>query len=201
VGQLANAYARLFEASGGGTLGLFTAIRRLRTVHARIADRLAREGLALYAQHVDPIDTGTLVDIFRDDPRASLLGTDALRDGVDVPGDSLRTVILEGVPWPRPTVLHAARRASGGGAAYDDSIVRARLAQAFGRLIRRADDRGSFVMLSAAMPSRLLTAFPAGTPIQRVTLDEAVARVAASVAERGMTSLPTVTSLRHNSII
>jgi ATP-dependent DNA helicase DinG len=183
VGQLANAYARLIEASGGGTLGLFTAIRRLRTVHARIADRLAREGLALYAQHVDPIDTGTLVDIFRDDPRASLLGTDALRDGVDVPGDSLRTVILEGVPWPRPTVLHAARRAAGGGSAYDDSIVRARLAQAFGRLIRRADDRGSFVMLSAAMPSRLLTAFPEGTPIQRVTLDEAVARVAASVAE------------------
>ena len=56
-----------------------------------------------------------LVDIFRDDPRASLLGTDALRDGVDVPGHSLRLVVMEGVPWPRPTVLHAARRASGGG--------------------------------------------------------------------------------------
>jgi len=27
------------------------------------------------------------------------------------------------------------------------------------------------------MPSRLLTAFPAGTPISRVTLDEAAARV------------------------
>ena len=36
---LAGAYARLIEASGGGTLGLFTAIRRLRAVHARIADR------------------------------------------------------------------------------------------------------------------------------------------------------------------
>ena len=47
-------------------------------VHARIADRLARDGLPLLAQHVDPIDTGTLVDIFRDDPRAVLLGTDAL---------------------------------------------------------------------------------------------------------------------------
>ncbi len=84
---LAGAYARIIEACGGGVLGLFTAIRRLRAVHGRIADRLARAGLPLYAQHVDPIDTGTLVDIFRDDPRASLLGTDALRDGVDVPGD------------------------------------------------------------------------------------------------------------------
>jgi len=194
VAALANAYARLIVASDGGTLGLFTAIRRLRGVHARIADRLARDGLPLYAQHVDPIDTGTLVDIFRDDPRASLIGTDALRDGVDVPGNSLRTVILEGVPWPRPTVLHAARRASGGGSVYDDGIVRARLAQAFGRLIRRADDRGSFVILSAAIPSRLLDAFPPGTPILRVTLDQAVERLS---AERAVAPLPSVTPMVH----
>ena len=168
LGALANAYARLIEAAGGGTLGLFTAIRRLRAVHGRIADRLARAGLPLHAQHVDPIDTGTLVDIFRDDPHASLLGTDALRDGVDVPGDSLRLVVMEGVPWPKPTVLHAARKLAGvggvGGAAFDDRVVRARLAQAFGRLIRTATDRGAFVLLSAAMPSRLLSAVPAGCP-------------------------------------
>lgn len=187
MGALAAAYARLIVAAQGGTLGLFTAIRRLRAVHTRIADRLAREGLPLYAQHVDPIDTGTLVDIFRDDPRASLIGTDALRDGVDVPGHSLRLVVMEGVPWPKPSVLHAARRLAGGGSAYDDRIVRARLAQAFGRLIRRADDSGAFVLLSAATPSRLLDAFPTGTPIARLTLDEAVARVRrlSSVASLG----------------
>lgn len=184
IGALANAYAQLIVAIRGGTLGLFTAIRRLRGVHGRIADRLAREGLPLHAQHVDPIDTGTLVDIFRDDPGASLLGTDALRDGVDVPGESLRLVVMEGVPWAKPSVLHAARRLAGGGSAYDDRLVRARLAQAFGRLIRRADDSGVFVMLSAAMPSRLLSAFPPGVPIARVTLEEAVARVASRLSSR-----------------
>jgi ATP-dependent DNA helicase DinG len=177
VPQLAGAYARLIEAAQGGTLGLFTAIQRLKAVHARIADRLARAGLPLYAQHVDPIDTGTLVDIFRDDPRASLLGTDALRDGVDVPGESLRLVVMEGVPWPRPTVLHAARRAAGGGTAYDDRVVRARIAQAFGRLIRRQGDRGLFVLLSAATPTRVLTAFPPGVPVRRMPLDDAIDRV------------------------
>ncbi|MCU0728708.1 MAG: ATP-dependent DNA helicase [Sphingopyxis sp.] len=189
TGALAQAYARLIAASGGGTLGLFTAIRRLRAVHARIADHLARSGLPVYAQHVDPIDTGTLVDIFRDDPRASLLGTDALRDGVDVPGQSLRLVVLEGVPWVKPTVLHTARRMAyaaqmgdvgGRGNAYDDDLVRTRLAQAFGRLIRRAGDCGHFVLLSSAVPTRLLTAFPAATPIKRVTLAEAVSLVAAA---------------------
>ena len=174
---LAGAYARLIEAAEGGTLGLFTAIQRLRNVHARIADRLARAGLPLLAQHVDPIDTGTLVDMFRDDPHASLLGTDALRDGVDIPGESLRLVVMERVPWPRPTVLHAARRLVGGGSAYDDRVVRARLAQGFGRLIRRQGDRGLFVVLSSAFPSRLLGAFPPGVMVSRVPLDVAVARV------------------------
>ncbi|HQE00318.1 MAG TPA: helicase C-terminal domain-containing protein, partial [Novosphingobium sp.] len=184
VAALAGAYGRLIEASGGGVLGLFTAIRRLRAVHGRIADRLARSGLPLYAQHVDPIDTGTLVDIFRDDPRASLLGTDALRDGVDVPGDSLRLVVMEQVPWPKPSILHRARRLAGGGSAFDDRIIRARLAQAFGRLIRSGQDRGKFVVLSAAFPSRLLSAFPPGTPVTRLTLEEALQRVGSGVLEK-----------------
>ena len=196
IPALANAYGRLIEASGGGALGLFTAIRRLRAVYGRIADRLARGGLPLFAQHVDPIDTGTLVDIFRDDPRASLLGTDALRDGVDVPGHSLRLVVMEQVPWPKPSILHRARRLAhaekfgGGGQAHDDRIIRARLAQAFGRLIRTGTDKGHFVVLSSAFPSRLLSAFPAGTPVRRVTLDAALQSVAGSVSEGVNTPLP-----------
>jgi ATP-dependent DNA helicase DinG len=105
-----------------------------------------------------------------------------------VPGESLRLVVLETVPWPRPTVLHTARKLANGGNAYVDRLVRARLAQAFGRLIRREDDIGMFVLLTAATPSRLLTAFPEGTPVARVPLDEAVARVAhrlSSVTEIG----------------
>jgi len=190
IPALAAAYGRLIEAAGGGALGLFTAIRRLRAVYGRIADRLARGGLALFAQHVDPIDTGTLVDIFRDDPRASLLGTDALRDGVDVPGHSLRLVVMEQVPWPKPSILHRARRLAykSGGQAYDDRIIRARLAQAFGRLIRSSGDKGHFVVLSSAFPSRLLSAFPPGTPVRRVTLDAALQSVAGGVS--GAVALP-----------
>ncbi|MBS0255946.1 MAG: ATP-dependent DNA helicase [Proteobacteria bacterium] len=184
LAALASAYAGLIGASRGGALGLFTAIRRLRAVHGRIVDRLARDGLPLYAQHVDPIDTGTLVDIFRDDPHASLLGTDALRDGVDVPGHSLRLVVMEQVPWPKPSILHRARRLAdpAGGQAHDDRIIRARLAQAFGRLIRSRDDRGHFVVLSPAFPSRLLAAFPEGARVRRVTLDEALQAVRAGAS-------------------
>src|SRR6185437_6190710 len=78
--QVAAAMRELFQAAGGGALGLFTAIRRLRAVHERIAAPLADRGLALYAQHIDPLEAGALVDIFRAEEDACLLGTDAVRD-------------------------------------------------------------------------------------------------------------------------
>ena len=175
--QVAAAMRELFLAAGGGGLGLFTAIRRLRAVHERIAAPLADKGLALYGQHVDPLEVGALVDIFRAEEDACLLGTDAVRDGVDVPGRSLRLLVFDRVPWPRPDLLHKARRARFGGKGYDDALARGRIAQAFGRLIRRADDKGCFVLLDAAAPTRLFSALPPGVEIQRVTLVEAIETV------------------------
>jgi ATP-dependent DNA helicase DinG len=172
--QVAAAMRELFLAAGGGALGLFTAIRRLRAVHERIAAPLADKGLALYAQHIDPLEAGALVDIFRAEENACLLGTDAVRDGVDVPGRSLRLLVFDRVPWPRPDLLHKARRGRFGGKSYDDAIARARIAQAFGRQIRRADDRGVFVMLDAAAPTRLFSSLPEGMRLERMGLVEAI---------------------------
>jgi ATP-dependent DNA helicase DinG len=174
IGQVAAAYASLFTAARGGALGLFTAIARLRAVHQRIAPALEAHGLTLLAQHVDAMSTATLVDIFRAEEDSCLLGTDAVRDGVDVPGRALRLIVFDRVPWPRPDVLHRARKPVFGGAQYADRIARLRLRQAYGRLIRRADDRGVFVMLDRALPSRLLSAFPNGVAIARLPLAEAI---------------------------
>jgi len=60
---------------------------------------------------------------------------------------------------------------------YDDGIARARIAQAFGRLIRRADDRGVFVMLDAAAPTRLFSGLPEGVTLERMGLVEAIEAV------------------------
>jgi ATP-dependent DNA helicase DinG len=172
--QLAAAYRELFLGARGGSLGLFTAISRLRAVYKRLVRPLAQKGLPLYAQHVDPIDTGTLVDMFRAERDACLLGTDAVRDGVDVPGDSLRLIVLDRVPWGTPTILERARKQAFGGQAYTDMTVRLRLRQAFGRLIRREDDRGAFVVLDPRLASRFCTAFPPGMRIERVGLVDAI---------------------------
>ena len=172
--RVAAAYLELFIAAGGGALGLFTAIARLRAAHERLADPLNEAGLPLLAQHVDGFDVATLIDLFRAERNACLLGTDAVRDGVDVPGDALRLIVFDRVPWPRPDRLHKARRERFGGPAWDDMQTRLKLKQAFGRLIRRKDDRGVFVLLDSRLPTRLTTAFPDGADVRRVGLAEAV---------------------------
>jgi ATP-dependent DNA helicase DinG len=175
--QVAAAYRELFLASGGGGLGLFTAISRLKAVHRRIAPALDDASIPLLAQHVDNMDTSTIVDIFRAEEESCLLGTDAVRDGVDVPGRSLRLIVFDRVPWPRPDILHKARRAQFGGKVYDDMLARLKLKQAFGRLVRRAGDHGVFVLLDPMMPSRLNGAFPDGVTPLRVGLAQAVTEV------------------------
>ena len=146
-------------------------------MHARIAPDLEASGIPLFAQHVDAMDNATLVDVFRTEEESCLLGTDAMRDGVDVPGRALRLVAFERVPWPRPDILHRERRLHLGGgepSAFDDRVAGYRIRQAFGRLIRNASDRGVFVLLDRQTPTRLYSAFPPGVQPIRLGLAEAV---------------------------
>ena len=170
----AAAMASLMLAAGGGALGLFTAIRRLRAVHPELVRRLEAEGLPLYAQHVDRMNLQTLLQIFREEPHSCLLGTDAVRDGIDVPGEALRLIIFDRMPWPRADILFKARAEWQGRDAWVDRVTRLKLRQAFGRLIRRATDRGVFVMLDSRLPTRLTSAFPPGVRVERVGLAEAI---------------------------
>jgi ATP-dependent DNA helicase DinG len=108
-----------------------------------------------------------------------------MRDGVDVPGRALRLVVFEKVPWARPDILHRERRihlSEGDPKAYDDRIARLRLRQAFGRVIRRATDRGVFVLMDRQTPSRLLSAFPTGVAVRRVALSHHDGRTACITA-------------------
>jgi ATP-dependent DNA helicase DinG len=183
--QVSAAVRELFLAAHGGALGLFTAISRLKAVHRRIAAPLEQAGLDLFAQHLDGLDVSTLVEIFRAEPDSCLLGTDAVRDGVDVPGRALRLIVFDRVPWPRPDLRHKARRQAFGGKRYDDMLTRLKLRQAYGRLVRRADDHGVFVLLDPMMPSRFASAFPDGVEFRRVGLAEAVAETRAFLSAVG----------------
>lgn len=172
--DVAKAYAELFKASKGGALGLFTSIERLKSVYQKIKTEVNNQEIALYSQHNDNLSLSTLIDIFKAEENSCLLGTDALRDGIDVPGNGLRMVVFDRVPWPRPNILQKARCDKFGKEYYTDMLTRLKLAQAYGRIIRKANDKGVFVILDKSTPSRLLSAFPDGVTVKRCGIAQAL---------------------------
>ncbi len=107
-----------------------------------------------------------------------------MRDGVDVPGRSLRLIVFDRVPWPRPDLKHKARKKAFGGSKYDDMLTRLKLKQAYGRLLRKETDFGVFVMLDSMMPTRLTSAFPPDTEVHRLGLRDAIALTRNFIAEK-----------------
>jgi ATP-dependent DNA helicase DinG len=90
---------------------------------------------------------------FRDAGGAVLLGTTSFWEGVDVPGDALRALLIAKLPFRVPTEPVTAAQceaieARGGNAFRDYMLPHAalRLKQGFGRLIRTAADRGVVVI-------------------------------------------------------
>src|SRR5262249_5803180 len=87
----------LIQAAGGRTLGLFSSMRAARQATAALRDSLK---FPLLCQGDDA--TGLLVKQFAEDEPTCLFGTLSLWQGVDVPGSSLRLVVIDRIPFPRP---------------------------------------------------------------------------------------------------
>lgn len=145
----------LIEASQGGALGLFSSKRA-----AELAAEYVRERSELNILVQGESSLRALVKEFSEDTHSCLFGTMSLWQGVDVPGDSCRLVLMDRIPFPRPDdPLSAARTravAQHGGngfmavSAYHAAI---RMAQGAGRLVRSVSDRG----VVAVLDSRIAT--------------------------------------------
>ncbi|MEN9509734.1 MAG: hypothetical protein RLZZ621_2297, partial [Gemmatimonadota bacterium] len=90
---------------------------------------------------------------FRDSGRAVLLGTATFWEGVDVPGDALRGLLIAKLPFRVPTEPMVAAQceaieARGGNPFGEFMLPHAalRLKQGFGRLIRTGTDSGVVVL-------------------------------------------------------
>jgi len=171
----------LIKAAGGRTLGLFSSMRA-----AKAAAAAMRECVPFPVLCQGDDSTMQLVKEFAADEPTCLFGTLSLWQGVDVPGPSLRLVVIDRIPFPRPDDPLASARtraadARGGSGFMEVSANHAALllAQGAGRLLRSMDDKG----VVAVLDSRLVTKrygeyLRASLPPFWQTTDPAVVRAA-----------------------
>jgi ATP-dependent DNA helicase DinG len=164
----------LATASDGGIFVLFTSHAALRRVAAMLRPTVGARW-PLLVQGEGPRDL--LLRRFRDLGTAILLGTDSFWEGVDVPGRSLRGLVLAKLPFKVPSEpLTAARlealqaRGEDGFNHYLLPLAALKLKQGFGRLIRSKSDVGVVILLDNRVVTRrygqvLLASLP---PARRV---------------------------------
>jgi ATP-dependent DNA helicase DinG len=149
----------LAEVSGGGIFVLFTSHAALRRVAELMRAAGADRRWPLYVHGEG--DRSRLLERFVDARDGILLGTASFWEGVDVPGDPLRGLVIQKLPFRVPTEPVTAARmeaieARGGDAFQSFMLPHAalRLKQGFGRLIRSRADRGAVLVLDDRLVTR-----------------------------------------------
>ncbi|MDO4791257.1 MAG: ATP-dependent DNA helicase, partial [Buchananella hordeovulneris] len=148
--------AQLVRASRGGMLGLFSSRRA-----AEEAAQFLREqvDLPVYCQGEDQLPT--LIERFKSEPDSCLVGTLSLWQGVDVPGHACRLVVIDRIPFPRPTdpviealgdLARSQRRSDFASVSLPHAALL--LAQGAGRLVRRSTDRGVVAILDSRIATK-----------------------------------------------
>ncbi|MDN5347451.1 MAG: ATP-dependent helicase DinG [Clostridia bacterium] len=184
---LAPALQEIITLWGKQTLILFTSHRLLQATYRLILAPLEEKGYTVLAQGIDGNRSHLLTEFCRH-KKAVLLGANSFWEGVDLPGDLLSCILIPRLPFPAPNhPLTAARleylASRGQDPFLNLSLPQAsiRLAQGFGRLIRRATDKGAIIILDKRLISRRYGKyFLSSLPIQNFyvgQLEELIARL------------------------
>ncbi|NNF11788.1 MAG: helicase [Gemmatimonadetes bacterium] len=148
----ADVLARFAEMTDGGIFALFTSHNALRAVARGVRDMGLDVEWPLFVQGEE--DRHRMLDRFVQAGDGILLGTASFWEGVDVPGDPLRGLLIQKLPFRVPTepITQARMEAlerRGIDPFHHFMLPQAalRLKQGFGRLIRSRTDRGAVVLL------------------------------------------------------
>ncbi|WP_428957798.1 ATP-dependent DNA helicase [Streptomyces sp. cg35] len=149
----------LVRMFGGGAMLLFTSRKTMQRTHDLIAPRLRKDRIVSYLQGGD-LTNREIADRFRDDEDSVLFGLRSFMTGMDFPGRTNRLTVVDKLPFavhtdPIVAAREEAIRKRGGAPFYDLAIPSMTLVleQAFGRLIRSANDWGAVAIMDSRLSS------------------------------------------------
>lgn len=136
----------------GGVLGLFTSISSLKSAKEFLYENIPSDlECEIIAQGDMP--RKKLIEYFANEVDSVLLGTKSLFTGVDVPGDSLRCVFIDKLPFPNISdpVQKALNEEPGSFFKYSIPSMIIDLKQAVGRGVRSVNDKCVIVVADNRM--------------------------------------------------
>ena len=150
--SLKEAIMPLLKITNGNAFVLFTSYGLLKKTSYEMKKRITGAGMTLFVQGDERRDI--ILRKFREQKNSVLFGTDSFWAGVDVVGESLKSVIITKLPFRVPTepIIEARTEyidRNGGNAFLDFSLPMAiiKFRQGFGRLIRSKTDFGMVTIL------------------------------------------------------
>lgn len=151
--------AEAIRLTKGGAFILFTSYHMLHQAH-EILDPIFEDSEITLLKQGNTSRT-KLLEQFQETPHSVLLGTDSFWEGVDVPGEELRLVIITKLPFPVPSEpLFEAQstqyRKEGKNPFMSLAVPQTslKLKQGFGRLIRSQSDRGIVLLLDKRIQTK-----------------------------------------------
>jgi Rad3-related DNA helicase len=154
--QVNEALLALLRVTRGRALVLFTSHSALQAAYRAIKRPLEQEGILVLGQRLDG-SPRQLVERLKARPATVVLGTNAVWEGVDVPGEALSVLVIAKLPFAVPSdPVFAARCESYSDPFQEYAVPQAvlRFKQGFGRLIRSTRDYGVCVVLDRRVVTR-----------------------------------------------
>lgn len=143
---------QLVETAEGKTLILFTSFSLLNALYDALKKSLPQDFTIL--KQIKGSNRQLLLETFKQAGKNVLLATESFWEGVDIPGDALKQVVITRLPFQVPTdPVYLAKEEDlknrGRYPFMDLALPRAslKLKQGFGRLMRKTDDHGIVCIL------------------------------------------------------